>query len=201
MCSCRRPGSLTRCAPRTGRGRRSAPSLPKKVSDAAATNRKCRQQIHRRTTRNRWPNPLVPPHSLHRLVRPNPANDAHILDRHQEAPSAAPEGQGESSPGQRSAATAALGKRPPPTSLPLSTVRRARLQAGAADRGKREILFTSLPRTALRLSGATLMSSLRDFSLSYCARKSPNDAGQALRARGIRLAMRVQPRSCLHQLG
>ena len=33
--------------------------------------------------------------------------------RHQEAPSAAPEGQGENSPGQRSAATAALGNQPP----------------------------------------------------------------------------------------
>ena len=36
---------------------------------------------------------------------------------------------------------------------------------------KEGIFITSLPRTALRLSGATLMSSLRDFGLARCARK------------------------------
>src|SRR5207247_193486 len=45
----------------------------------------------------------------------NRDNEPHLISRRQEAPSGAPEGQGESSPGQRSAATAALGNRPPPT--------------------------------------------------------------------------------------
>src|SRR5438128_4910918 len=58
----------------------------------------------------------------------------------------------------------------PHQQLPLSTVRRASPQGGAADRGKRGIFITSLPRTALRLSGATLVSSLRDFGLARCAR-------------------------------
>src|SRR5206468_4148522 len=58
------------------------------------------------------------------LLRRNRANESHIVSRHQEAPSAAPEGRGESSPGQRSAATAALSN-PPPIPTPLFVVRRA----------------------------------------------------------------------------
>jgi len=54
----------------------------------------------------------------------------------------------------------------PHQQLPLSTVRRASPQGGAADRGKRAIFVTSLPPTALRLSGATLVLSLRDFGLA-----------------------------------
>ena len=93
-----------------------------------------------------------------------------IISRHQEAPSAAPEGQGESSPGQKSPANAALGNRPLPTSPSFHGPPRQ----PAGWRGgpwKEGIFITSLPRTALRLSGATLMSSLRDFGLARCARK------------------------------
>src|SRR5207249_3263515 len=87
----------------------------------------------------------------------------------QEAPSAAPEGQGESSPGQKSAANAALGNRP----LTTTPTFHGPPRQPAGWRGgpwKVGIFITSLPQTALRLSGATLMSSLRDFGLA-CARR------------------------------
>src|SRR6266496_3920201 len=89
--------------------------------------------------------------------------------RHQEAPSVAPEGQGENSPGQRSAATAALGNRTLTTTPSFHGAPRQ----PAGWRGapwKEGIFITSLPRTALRLSGATVMSSLRDFGLARYAR-------------------------------
>src|SRR5207247_9199451 len=53
-----------------------------------------------------------------------------------------------------------------------------RPRAGGDKRGKRKILLTSLPRTALRLSGATLVSSLWDFGLARCARKWPERADE-----------------------
>ena len=102
-------------------------------------------------------------HPVQRRVGRNRANEPNILNRHQEAPSSAPEGQRENSPGQRSAATAALGNRPLTTTPSFHGPPRQ----PAGWRGgpwKEGIFITSLPRTSLRLSGATLMSSLSGTS-------------------------------------
>src|SRR5207249_3433854 len=50
----------------------------KKVSDAAAKTRNPRRQNHRSTTRNRWPKPVAPPHSLDRLVRQSTVHQSKI---------------------------------------------------------------------------------------------------------------------------
>jgi len=74
-----------------------------------------------------------------------------IISRHQEAPSAAPEGQGENSPGQRSAATAALGNRPTNANPSFLGLPCRRCRVGTEDQEKRGIFFIApLPRAALR---------------------------------------------------
>jgi hypothetical protein len=84
--------------------------------------------------------------------------------------SGAPEGQPDSSPGQ-----GRRGRRPgeratPPTSLFPSGL--ARFQR-AKPKGKREeIILRPQPRAALRLPGAIIMTSLRDFSFARSARLS-----------------------------
>ena len=60
------------------------------------------------------------------------------------------------------APSAALGKCPPNPSLPFSC-----FAAQRGKTGKREVfILVSLPRAALRLPGAIIMSSLQDFSLA-----------------------------------
>ena len=76
---------------------------------------------------------------------------------------------------------------------PLFTFRRARPRAGAAEREKRGVFITSLPRTALRLSGATLSSSpgLRFGSLrSHVAEQSQ---AQRRRSRGAAIGRAEMP--------
>ena len=69
----------------------------------------------------------------------------------------------------KAAEAAALGKAPPhPTSFFTSGL--ARLRRAKPEVKKEEIILHPQPRAALRLPGAIVISSLRDFSLARCAR-------------------------------
>jgi hypothetical protein len=69
----------------------------------------------------------------------------------------------------KAAEAAALGKETPhPTSFFTSGL--ARLWHAKPEVKKEEILLGPQPRAALRLPGAIIISSLRDFSLARCAR-------------------------------
>jgi len=69
----------------------------------------------------------------------------------------------------KAAEAAALGKKPPhPTSFVSSGL--ARLWHAKPEEKKEVILLGPQPRAALRLPGAIIISSLRDFSLARCAR-------------------------------
>ncbi len=92
----------------------------------------------------------------------------------------------------KAAEAAALGKKPPhPTSFVSSGL--ARLWHAKPEEKKEVILLGPQPRAALRLPGAIIISSLRDFSLARCARIVGERRVQPRRATGNRKIPRRGP--------
>ena len=85
----------------------------------------------------------------------------------------------------KAAEAAARGETPPnPTSFFPSVL--ARQRRAKTEGKKATIIVRPLPRAALRLPGATIMSSLRDFSVARRARIiAPNASGKRPRGNGF----------------
>src|SRR5258706_9485098 len=88
-----------------------------------------------------------------------------------------------------------MGETPSPTNLPFSCF--APNAFGAKQEKGRYSFLDSLPRAALRLPGAIIISSLRDFGLARSARKLPNcdsaTAGSLIQGRNSPVLLCVSP--------